>query len=56
MFGQSAGHDRFDFLAPPRAEGELGWLGYYRVLGLLGKGNMGLVFRAEDISSLDRSP
>ena len=46
--GLSPSRERFDFLAPPRAEGELGWLGYYRVLRLLGKGNMGLVFRAED--------
>jgi serine/threonine protein kinase/regulation of enolase protein 1 (concanavalin A-like superfamily) len=45
---QSASHNRFDFLAPRRTEGELGWLAHYRVLRLLGEGNMGLVFRAED--------
>src|SRR5262249_33716670 len=39
---------RFDFLAPPRAEGELGRLDHYRVVKLLGSGGMGLVFLAED--------
>jgi serine/threonine protein kinase len=39
----------YPFLAPPRAAGELGRLGPYRVLKLLGAGGMGLVFQAEDV-------
>jgi serine/threonine protein kinase/class 3 adenylate cyclase len=42
------GEGLFDFLAPPQAEGELGWLAHYRVLRLLGTGGMGMVFHAED--------
>jgi len=43
------GRDDLDFLAPPQAAGELGRLGAYRVLRLLGSGSMGLVFEAEDV-------
>ena len=43
-----ASHERVDFLSPPQAAGELGWLAHYRVLRLLGSGGMGLVFLAED--------
>lgn len=38
----------FSFLAPPRASGELGWLGHYCITGLLGEGGMGFVFDAFD--------
>jgi serine/threonine protein kinase len=44
---------QFDFLAPPQQPGELGRLGHFRILKLLGKGGMGLVFQAED-TSLER--
>jgi WD40 repeat protein len=42
-----------DFLAPPEGSDELGRLGPYRVLKLLGVGGMGIVFQAED-PHLDR--
>ena len=38
----------YDFLSPPQLADEIGRLGAYRVLKVLGSGGMGVVFQAED--------
>ena len=42
--------DDLSFLAPPQAPDEIGRLGPYRVLKVIGSGGMGIVFQAEDVS------
>jgi hypothetical protein len=43
-----AKQELYDFLAPPQEPGEIGRLGPYRVLKVLGAGGMGVVFQARD--------
>jgi len=51
--GRGAEPPSLEFLGPPRHEGDLGTLGPYRVLELLGHGGMGIVLRGHD-DMLDR--
>jgi WD40 repeat protein len=46
--GPRGAADPVALLRPPESAGELGRLGGFRVVGLLGKGGMGAVFAAED--------
>ena len=45
----NAENQKYDLLEPPQRDGEIGRLGAYRVLSLIGKGGMGKVFRAQDM-------
>ncbi|MFO0926746.1 MAG: serine/threonine-protein kinase [Gemmataceae bacterium] len=46
---ESTRADELAFLAPPQGKDELGRLGNYRVLKVLGSGGMGIVLLAEDL-------
>lgn len=46
----TAGGIPLDFLRPPVEDDEIGRLGDYRILRVLGHGGMGIVFEAEDIA------
>src|SRR5262245_17474325 len=46
--GQAETDSPAAILAPPQAADEIGRLGHYRVLSVLGAGGMGIVFAAED--------
>jgi len=53
MGGPASAVDALDFLAPPESADELGRIGQYRALKILGQGGMGMVLLAHD-PHLDR--
>ena len=42
-------NEDWSFLSPPTVQGDIGTLGGYRILALIGKGAMGFVFKGLDI-------